>query len=1129
MAYLQGDLIPGSLPRRRRRALSGGAAFAVLLLASVLADSGPAFAQPVTGPGTGRGNQAGKLAQALRYRPDGQAFVIENGTERFNRPLYGGNTAFRVDGGDRPEFVMYLPGRGGNLRLAIRQAGSVWWISQAKSIKTRYLPGELTYEISDPRLGVGALKLAVIADFATEGLLLRADGRGLPAGSELLWAFGGASGERGRRDGDIGTEKAPISEWFAPRPEFAAKDRVSLEAGGFVLEGPTATLKGAVSNGSVSGVASADQWEDPASLFAGLDAKAARPIATGSLALKGGPAILSVQVVAHSDASRTDLAEYNAVRSGEGAQKAPIIKLLPAYRTQDLAARFAAASAEAARRRDQLAVDTPDPYLNAAVAALNIGADATWDDPQQAIMHGAIAWRTKLLGWRGLYLLDALGWHDRARANLRYWFSRQNTAPIPDTIAGPDEDANLSRAETALHSNGDMSNSHYDMNAVFIDGMLRHLAWTGDKAMAKEAWPVLKRHLAWEKRLFRRTFDDTGLPLYEAYAQIWASDDIYYGGGGVAYASAYNVYANRQAARLAVLAGEDPAPYIKEADDIAAGMRRHLWNPARGDFAEYKDVLGRKSIHPSAGLWSYYHTIDSEVPTPDEAWSMTGAMLRNLPKLPVEGAGVPSDGPYAVLSTTDWMPYTWSVNNVVLGENAHAALALWQAGRSEAAYRLTKSTVLASMYMGITPGNVGTLNYLDVYRREAQRDFADGAGVLSRTVVEGLFGLRPDALAGRLMIAPGLPSSWEKASIRQADAGLSYRRSGDIERWTLTQPSSLFSSLNWRLPARKEKLVSVTVNGKPATWRLDAAAIGRPYLILDTAGAKVVEVELKWAGAAIDADEGYGQLQPRRAGEFAWRAATGPVAPLDKQPELASQAPPQGAQEVVDLASVFNDRLVNIFAKGKYRSPRTTVSLGLPAQGIGAWAGYVNDSAEIDDQGLRAAAARDGGFLNLPDGGRFALPDSAGGVRVAFVSQWSNYPAETVIPVAGKAKYLRLLMAGTTNAMQSRIDNGEVVVTYADGGQERLALENPSSWWPIEKDFLIDDFQFRSPGERPLRVDLKTAKVRKPDGRSDRRIPGGAATVLGVPLDPSRTLKSITVRALAQDVVIGVAGATLVR
>jgi hypothetical protein len=67
-----------------------------------------------------KGNFDGQTRRPLRYRPVGTDFVIENGVEFFNRPLYGTNTAFRVDAGDRPEFSLYLPGRGGNLRCGDR-------------------------------------------------------------------------------------------------------------------------------------------------------------------------------------------------------------------------------------------------------------------------------------------------------------------------------------------------------------------------------------------------------------------------------------------------------------------------------------------------------------------------------------------------------------------------------------------------------------------------------------------------------------------------------------------------------------------------------------------------------------------------------------------------------------------------------------------------------------------------------------------------------------------------------------------------------------------------------------------------------------------------------------------------
>src|SRR6185437_7146206 len=100
----------------------------------------------------------------------------------------------------------------------------------------------------------------------------------------------------------------------------------------------------------------------------------------------------------------------------------------------------------------------------------------------------------------------------------------QNTTPITtdSPATGPaDAETHLSRKESLLHSNGDLSHNHYDMNLVFFDALLRHLRWTGDMEFAREAWPALNRHIAWEQRLFRRSFDDPRpgsgrkeLPLY---------------------------------------------------------------------------------------------------------------------------------------------------------------------------------------------------------------------------------------------------------------------------------------------------------------------------------------------------------------------------------------------------------------------------------------------------------------------------------------------------------------------------------------------------------------------------------------------------------------------------------------
>jgi hypothetical protein len=120
-------------------------------------------------------------------------------------------------------------------------------------------------------------------------------------------------------------------------------------------------------------------------------------------------------------------------------------------------------------------------------------------------------------------------------------------------------------------------------------------------------------------------------------------------------------------------------------------------------------------------------------------------------------------------------------------------------------------------------------------------------------------------------------------------------------------------------------------------------------------------------------------------------------------------------------------------------------------------------------------------------------------------------------------------MAGSTNWMQSRLDNGEVVVSYADGTTSRLALRNPETWWPIERDYFTDDFQFRIDAPLPVRVDLKTGRVRVLDAASFKGrggvVPGGAATVLDLALDPQKELRSLT----ANEVVIGLMAATLQR
>ncbi|HEY0039923.1 MAG TPA: DUF4450 domain-containing protein, partial [Flavisolibacter sp.] len=104
------------------------------------------------------------IEREIHYKPDGEDFVLVNGKRRFNRALYGGNTAFRAEAGDLPEFALYLPGMGGNLKFGL---------IKGDKIETRYRPGSMIYRIKDALLGEGEIVITLLATYDTEAIILK--------------------------------------------------------------------------------------------------------------------------------------------------------------------------------------------------------------------------------------------------------------------------------------------------------------------------------------------------------------------------------------------------------------------------------------------------------------------------------------------------------------------------------------------------------------------------------------------------------------------------------------------------------------------------------------------------------------------------------------------------------------------------------------------------------------------------------------------------------------------------------------------------------------------------------------------------------------------------------------------
>ena len=203
------------------------------------------------------------IERDLRYHPEGKDIVIQNGGRRFNRALYGTNTAYRVEAGDLPEFAMYMPGMGGNLRFGLLGVGNGKWLIGAQSIRAVYRPGSMIYTIKDPLLGLATLDMAVLAMADAEGLVLRVRSTG--AGVHLLSVFGGASGMKFSRDGDISAD--PESSFYL-QPGYCTGNQYTINASAFHLSyGSGKALEGIFPSGAALTVANAWKQDSPAELL----------------------------------------------------------------------------------------------------------------------------------------------------------------------------------------------------------------------------------------------------------------------------------------------------------------------------------------------------------------------------------------------------------------------------------------------------------------------------------------------------------------------------------------------------------------------------------------------------------------------------------------------------------------------------------------------------------------------------------------------------------------------------------------------------------------------------------------------------------------------------------------------
>lgn len=556
---------------------------------------------------------------------------------------------------------------------------------------------------------------------------------------------------------------------------------------------------------------------------------------------------------------------------------------------------------------------------------------------------------------------------------------------------------------------------------VSVEEMLWHFRYDADQDAMQRLWPSIETYV--------QSIDDSQLSTPLLAKSYWL---------------------NTMAARIAALIQQNGAKYFAKADEAFALLNGQLWMRDKGCWAERKDQDGLQRLHDTPALWSIYTPIDYDACTPEQAYQATKYMDQAIPHIPVTPE-------ISTLATSNWMPYTWDMNNVYPAAVMRAALACFKAGRNEEGFRLMKANIIDQMFDGSSPGNFAQTSKFDAVNGEQGRDAAEGISMATRTLTEGLFGIRPDAFSRRCIIHPGFPEMWDSASISTPYVSYRFRRQGNLLTYDITQHFT------------EAQQIVLRINLGKGEYR-DIEGTSEAHQVIS------VEAPLKMPEVYM-------------------------YSSYEEQPPT-----PEGTEEPtfdlkfhkVALEKYYNDSVSHI-------------------------------SPEVVDTFFRKQIVK-GEYLMM--GVPFQTP--AEGPNIVCASLSDQYPDKVAIPLKGRASRLWLLLAGTTSTRESRMVNGLLVARYEDGSADTLRLVNPDNWCPVEQDYYVNDYSFHVLQPRPYRVSFDTglvsrhlSKVMGVKGTSDLMIPGGAAQMLTLALDPEKKLISFDIIPQSNQVVIGLMGLTM--
>lgn len=159
------------------------------------------------------------------------------------------------------------------------------------------------------------------------------------------------------------------------------------------------------------------------------------------------------------------------------------------------------------------------------------------------------------------------------------------------------------------------------------------------------------------------------------------------------------------------------------------------------------------------------------------------------------------------------------------------------------------------------------------------------------------------------------------------------------------------------------------------------------------------------------------------------------------------------------------------------------------------------------------------------DGIPFRSPKT--GPNIGVVTLAGAFPAALEVPIGAQGKSLYLMISGTTFAMQSHVVNLRVTLRYADGSEQIHDLVNPFDIGDCWNQYRYHDTAangFENLGGRSGPAGSREVKDMTKPVPVDTE-----AHLVGIELKPGVQLDAVTLEAIANDVIFGIMGATVLK